>query len=370
MVLGSDPVAWVLEVASWVVGVLHIALSKTFDIIVELSRLVWDTIYKLADFIFRHFKYDNENQLFVLAGILFVVMFLFFGIIGGQYIKALSDTAFNINATDEGLGSGGGLHLGKGMPEVIAEQFGVRANAGDIDGDGTPNEFDADMDGDGINNDLDDDIDGDGLPNGVDPNPLRKDNRPPVALCPNSICDYFETSAQMWLEGLTHKYSDVPEYCLKVGEVFWTGMTEEDFYDRKNDFCYINGTTYKIWYVEDNFTCYSDCVDVIRNITDKAEIKHCENGIKDADEEGVDCGGDDCRVCGCTQNIDCEWGYCCASSPCANKCINDNCIIGQNCEALCGVGECYDYDTPMLIYPTNNSQMNDTLLTFDWVMVG
>ena len=51
---------------------------------------------------------------------------------------------------------------------VSARSGGMQVRAGDVDGDGTPNESDSDIDGDGTPNVTDPDIDGDGTPNATD----------------------------------------------------------------------------------------------------------------------------------------------------------------------------------------------------------
>lgn len=89
---------------------------------------------------------------------------------------------------------------------------------------------------------------------------------------------------------------------------------------------------------------------------------HCKNGKKDADENGVDCGGDDCEACEPPPNANdcfnhvldsCEDGVDCGGC-CSKECAQSNCRngiqdgreagvdCGGSCPFPCSAGSCTD----------------------------
>jgi hypothetical protein len=82
------------------------------------------------------------------------------------------------------------------------------------------------------------------------------------------------------------------------------------------------------------------------------ENKDCQNGVKDNDETGVDCGGPCLGSCPdkpCSSNADCASGKCssgkCATPKCNDKILNgmevgiDKCPQGTTCNGVSGACE-------------------------------
>ena len=72
----------------------------------------------------------------------------------------------------------------------------------------------------------------------------------------------------------------------------------------------------------------ADCTSTFCNAsTKKCVTSHCGNGVKDADESDVDCGGATCAKCptgkGCGAAADCTSGYC---NVAAGTCASDHCV--------------------------------------------
>jgi hypothetical protein len=71
---------------------------------------------------------------------------------------------------------------------------------------------------------------------------------------------------------------------------------------------------------------------------------HCNNGVQDADETDVDCGGSTCKQCGigegCAADMDCSMGTCvatkqCCMEACAGPCMS--CNISPHWVGMCHV---------------------------------
>jgi len=66
--------------------------------------------------------------------------------------------------------------------------------------------------------------------------------------------------------------------------------------------------------------------------------RHCVDGVKDADETDIDCGGKDCLACGgaaCTLNADCQSGGC-ATGVCVEPSCSDGVFDGYESSLDCG----------------------------------
>jgi hypothetical protein len=66
--------------------------------------------------------------------------------------------------------------------------------------------------------------------------------------------------------------------------------------------------------------------------------QHCVDGIKDYDEQDIDCGGKDCLACGgapCTQGSTCQSASC-VSMQCAQPTCSDGVFDGYESSVDCG----------------------------------
>jgi hypothetical protein len=71
--------------------------------------------------------------------------------------------------------------------------------------------------------------------------------------------------------------------------------------------------------------------------TDPAK-QHCIDGVIDADEQDIDCGGKDCLACGgadCTGDAECQTGSC-AAGKCALATCTDGVFDGYESSVDCG----------------------------------
>jgi hypothetical protein len=122
-----------------------------------------------------------------------------------------------------------------------------------------------------------------------------------------------------------------------------------------NSSCTFNGVSTDYAYpiiVEYDTTLCVQAYDLAGNSVNKSQIirmpqeqpNHCENGIKDADEVSLDCGGS-CSPCGfgqgCNEDSDCDSGLWCPSS--SKKCdwtsCDDGFMNGDESDVDCG-GSC------------------------------
>ncbi len=101
-----------------------------------------------------------------------------------------------------------------------------------------------------------------------------------------------------------------------------------------------------------NEICGNNIDDDADGILDCGELEcstdfscHCQNAEKDADEDGLNCGGLDCQPCtgevGCSSDTDCSFGEECVLGECVQKaetpvseCETDNdCDEGEKCDS-------------------------------------
>lgn len=281
-----------------------------FDAIVSVVRegiqLLRDLVSKTTggiSWIVNTFQFDNPKRMLVLA-ILIVFM-----------------SVFVAKQLDRGIGSFS-IPDAMGLNETSPNEMS-NINQ-DLDNDGTPDKNDPDIDGDGLLNNEDPDIDGDGIPNHNDPTCYGENVEGQCLclldqLCCNQRCDTNLTvivSDSLSNLGKFIFVSKYAPYCLTSFNTR-TGRLEID--DR---FCIWRGDN--LTYNEDVWNCPQDCEGTGQpmgyNFTDL-----CFNGVKDAIEDGVDCGGP-CPGCECLTDEDClnrDYIACCPVNTLrANKCVD------------------------------------------------
>ncbi len=103
-----------------------------------------------------------------------------------------------------------------------------------------------------------------------------------------------------------------------------------------------------------NASVGTDCTDnggVVCNGNGSCVANHCADGVKDADETGVDCGGAQCDglgdTCGtgiaCGGNADCKSNFCGPGMVCALEANGQTCTSGSQCSTNhCVDGFCCD----------------------------